>query len=83
MTAAGPQQLVLVDSNLGQGLFTYHLVRGLSGAAASPDGVVRLQGLHNYVAEAVERGSSGKMRPTLFNAIPLDWPVALSASLPR
>jgi WD40 repeat protein len=49
-------QLALEDSRLGggHGLFTYAIIEGLNGAAKDRSGMVRAEGLRNFVLERVK-----------------------------
>jgi uncharacterized caspase-like protein len=51
---------------LGNGVFTAALLRGLAGAADQhpADGVIRIQELAFYVAEEVRRLTGGRQKPT-------------------
>ena len=54
---------------LGHGVFTYYLVRGLRGAAdLNRDGIVTLQELYEYVEQQVTvkaRASGGNQHPVM------------------
>lgn len=42
------------DSNLGQGVFTHYLLKGLEGGAADPEGLITFDGLQHYVRNRVK-----------------------------
>ena len=79
VTAARTNEVSVEVSQLGHGLFTYYLIRGLRGAADSnADKVVTLQELYEYVAREVTRHSRAiganqhpTMRGELEGALPL------------
>lgn len=51
------------DAKWGHGAFTYSLLDGLDGAAASSDGVVWLGNLFSHVGKTVPRLTEGKQHP--------------------
>ena len=56
LAASRPSEVALEAAALGHGLFSYYLVEGLRGAAASnKDGVITLQELFDYVQQQVTR----------------------------
>jgi len=58
VTASRPSELSIELPELGHGVFTYYLVRGLQGYADSNrDGIVSLQELYEYLAQEVSRKS--------------------------
>jgi hypothetical protein len=69
ITAARPNEVSLELGDLGHGLFTYHLVRGLQGAAdLNRDGIVSLQELYEYVEQQVSqkaRAVGGNQHPVM------------------
>ena len=69
ITAARPNEVSLELGDLGHGLFTYHLVRGLQGAAdLNRDGIVSLQELYEYVEQQVSqkaRSVGGNQHPVM------------------
>ena len=62
------------DSNLQQGIFTHFLLAGLNGGAASDEaGLVRLQGLVDWVGFQVEQATHDKAVPQIIlPSIPTD-----------
>jgi len=69
VTASRPSELSIELPDLGHGVFTYYLVRGLQGAAdLNRDGIVSLQELYEYLAQEVSRKSrsvGGNQHPML------------------
>jgi uncharacterized caspase-like protein len=58
VTASRPSELSIELAELGHGIFTYYLVRGLQGYAdTNRDGIVSLQELYEYLAQEVSRKS--------------------------
>ena len=58
VTASRPSELSIELAELGHGIFTYYLVRGLQGYADNNrDGIVSLQELYEYLAQEVSRKS--------------------------
>jgi WD40 repeat protein/uncharacterized caspase-like protein len=49
MLSCGKQQISLEFRELGHGLFTYYLIRGLQGEAADRQGIIEADGLYKYV----------------------------------
>lgn len=54
LSATQPDQITGVLKEKGHGLFTYHLLKGLGGAAAGPDGAVTPASLHGYLKPKVQ-----------------------------
>jgi caspase domain-containing protein len=69
VTASRPSELSIELAELGHGIFTYYLVRGLQGYADNNrDGIVSLQELYEYLAHEVSRKSrqvGGNQHPML------------------
>jgi hypothetical protein len=69
VTASRPSELSIELAELGHGVFTYYLVRGLQGYAdLNRDGIVSLQELYEYLAQEVSRKSravGGNQHPML------------------
>jgi formylglycine-generating enzyme required for sulfatase activity/uncharacterized caspase-like protein len=67
VTACATNEVSLESQEKGHGLFTYHLVKGLQGAAdADGNGLVTVDELYDYVYHQVERDArsmGGSMRP--------------------
>ncbi len=58
VTASRPSELSIELAELGHGVFTYYLVRGLQGYAdLNRDGIVSLQELYEYLTQEVSRKS--------------------------
>lgn len=53
LTASAADEVSGTLEDQGHGLFTYHLLRGLNGAAADPRGRVTLAGLYDYLVPKV------------------------------
>jgi len=69
LTASRPAEVSLELADLGHGLFTYYLLRGLQGAAdLNRDGIVSLQELYEYVEQQVSqkaRAVGGNQHPVM------------------
>jgi hypothetical protein len=69
ITASRPSEVSLELPELGHGIFTYYLVRGLAGAAdLNRDGIVMLQELYEYVEQQVtakSRAAGGNQHPVM------------------
>ncbi len=69
ITASRPSEVSLELGELGHGIFTYYLTRGLAGDAdVNRDGIVTLQELYDYLAREVARKSravGGNQHPVL------------------
>ena len=69
VTASRPSEVSLELPELGHGLFTYYLARGLEGAGdLNRDGIVTLQELYEYVEQQVSRKAravGGKQNPAM------------------
>lgn len=53
LTASAADEVTGTIEEQGHGLFTYHLLKGLNGAAADARGRVTLEGLHDYLVPKV------------------------------
>jgi len=53
LTASAADEVTGTIEEQGHGLFTYHLLKGLNGAAADGRGRVTLEGLHAYLVPKV------------------------------
>jgi hypothetical protein len=71
LIAAGQaDQLAFEDANLGHGIFTYYLLRGLTGAAdADSDGYITAMELSSYVTSEVAGHSSGRVQVPYTSAL--------------
>jgi hypothetical protein len=69
LTASRPAEVSIELPELGHGLFTYYLVRGLQGGAdLNRDGIVTLQELYEYVESTVSqkaRAAGGNQHPVM------------------
>ena len=69
VTASRPSEVSIELPELGHGLFTYYLARGLEGAGdLNRDGIVTLQELYEYVEQQVSRKAravGGKQNPAM------------------
>jgi len=69
ITASRPTEVSIELPELGHGLFTYYLVRGLEGAAdLNRDGIVTLQELYEYLEQQVSqkaRAVGGNQHPVM------------------
>jgi uncharacterized caspase-like protein len=72
LTASGPDEAAQEDPDLGHGVFTYHLLEGLRGAADStsageirPDGNITITEIYDYISRKVKQATRGKQNPTL------------------
>jgi hypothetical protein len=69
LTASRPAEVSIELPELGHGLFTYYLLRGLQGAAdLNRDGIVSLQELYEYVEQQVSqkaRAVGGNQHPVM------------------
>jgi hypothetical protein len=69
VTASRPSEVSIELADLGHGVFTYYLVRGLQGYAdLNRDGIVSLQEIYEYLAQEVSKKSravGGNQHPML------------------
>lgn len=69
ITAAGPNELALELPDLGHGVFTYYLLKGMEGEAdRDKDGIVTVSELYEYLENKVSehaRKSGGRQRPIM------------------
>jgi len=72
LAASGPDEAAEEDPDLGHGIFTYHLLEGLRGAAdsildgeISPDGNITILELYKYISNKVSKATRGKQTPML------------------
>jgi len=73
------------DEQLGQGVFTYYLLAGLSGAAAEKDGLISWNDLKKYVEDRMSERSldSGKFQiPFDVQGAPGDFAIGRALSVP-
>jgi len=68
ITAGGPNEPVIEDSTIGHGIFTYYLLKGLSGNATDKNGQVTVHSLYRYLSEQITRKSKqlgGNQHPVM------------------
>lgn len=69
ISAAGPNELALELPDLGHGVFTYYLLKGMEGEAdRDKDGIVTVSELYEYVEDRVSahaRKAGGRQRPIM------------------
>jgi uncharacterized caspase-like protein len=72
LTASGPDEAAQEDPDLEHGVFTYHLLEGLRGAADSasngevtPDGNITIFEIYNYISSKVNKATHGRQTPML------------------
>lgn len=69
ISAAGPNELALELPELGHGVFTYYLLKGMEGEAdRDKDGIITVSELYEYVEDRVSahaRKAGGKQRPIM------------------
>jgi uncharacterized caspase-like protein len=72
LTASGPDEAAQEDPDLGHGVFTYHLLEGLHGAADStldgeitPDGNITVLEIYKYISSKVAKATRGRQTPML------------------
>mgnify|MGYP001563970367 FL=1 len=64
IAASGANQVAKEDPELGHGVFTYHLIEGLKGAADSDgDGYVTVDEAYSHVSSAVQRATGQEQTP--------------------
>jgi serine/threonine protein kinase len=68
ISACGEGQFAHEMADLGHGLFTHHLLRGIEQGARDEDGAVRLSNLFEYVSEEVRRDAERK-----FSVVQKPW----------
>jgi uncharacterized caspase-like protein len=73
ISAAGPNELALELPDLKHGLFTYHVIKGMEGAAdADGDKIVTVNELFQYVQKKVSddaRQQNSKQTPVMSGAV--------------
>ena len=78
LMSSSPGEASLEDRALHQGVFTYFLMRGMSGRADfNGDGIVSIKEIFHYVAHVVPEYTSGKQSPCLTGDYDDDMPVAI------
>lgn len=66
--ATAPEQLAEERPDLGHGLFTYALVKGLKGQALDPrERAIRVYGLGGYLSSTVRQLSNGRQTPEFYS----------------
>jgi hypothetical protein len=67
ISAAGPKEIAMEQPIFGNGLFTFHFLRGIRGAADSDsNGVVTVRELFDYASDETKKATSGKQNPQLY-----------------
>ncbi len=81
ITAGTSTQAVSERSELGHGVFTYYLLKGLSGdASLHGDGVVTVSSLFNYLQQSIQKETEQygiQQTPTMFSQEFTDFVVAV------
>ena len=82
LTASDVNELSMELDQFGHGIFTHHLLAGLTGEAdLDNDGTVSLQELYEYVSERVTRdamSAGGRQHPLLRGSMPLRLPLTMA-----
>ena len=64
LTASAANEVSMEDDDLGHGIFTYYLIRGLKGLADyDGDGYVTVDEAYRYVSEEVPKASGQTQHP--------------------
>lgn len=79
MASCRPDEVSWELPNMRNGLFTHYLLEGLRGAAADPDGIVRILDLFKYVSARVPERHS-QQHPFFKGEMDLNFAVAASGS---
>jgi len=67
ISAAGPKEIALEKRTFGNGLFTFHFLRGIRGAAdRDNNGIVTVQELFDYASSQTKKSTQGKQNPQLY-----------------
>ena len=72
LAASGPKQITGGLPEQGHGIFTYHLLKGLGGAAVDSDGVITPLGLYDYMKPKIQDDAARQNReqtPVLEGAV--------------
>jgi len=67
ISAAGPKEIATEEPRFGNGLFTFHFLRGIRGSAdQNNDGVVTVKELYDYASSETKKASKGQQNPRLY-----------------
>lgn len=80
LTASAPTERSFEYDDLKHGLFTYHLLRGLSGHAAAPGTDLTVNSLYEYVYRQMRTPGGGRRPQTPMLTTSVAGPLILSAS---
>ncbi|MFZ5868666.1 MAG: caspase family protein [Thermodesulfobacteriota bacterium] len=81
ITSSRADEVSQEDPDLGNSLFTYHLLNGLKGAAdKDKDGIVTLRELYDYVYENTKKQTRGYQSPQMEGKLVGAFPLALTVS---
>lgn len=87
MAASSSNELAFEDEALKHGLFTYHLLEGLDGAAdADGRGMVTVRQLYQYLADSIpERAKQlgGRQHPVFKGQLDMDFPMSFASPATR
>ena len=70
LTASADEEIAGSDDAQGHGIFTYYLLKGLSGAAADEKGHVTVRSLHSYLVPKVRDAASRENRDQVPQLLP-------------
>lgn len=71
-SASGADEISGSDETQGHGLFTYHFLKGLGGAARDKGGKVTVRGLYDYLLPKVQDGARRQNREQTPRLLPSD-----------
>jgi len=67
ISAAGPKEIAKEERRFGNGLFTFHFLRGIRGSAdRDNDGVVTVKELFDYASSETKKSTKGEQNPQLY-----------------
>ncbi len=67
ISAAGPKEIAIEQPIFGNGIFTFHFLRGIRGAADTDNnGVVTVRELFDYASSETKKATIGKQNPQLY-----------------
>lgn len=82
LTSSRPEEYSLEKANLGNSVFTYYLLDGLSGAADKDgNGVITIDEAYRYVYDRTKDDSRGAQHPQFEGTVEGTFPVAVSRSM--
>jgi hypothetical protein len=80
ITSSRADEISQEDPDLGNSLFTYHLLNGLKGAAdKDKDGIVTLRELYDYVYENTKKQTRGYQSPQMEGKLVGAFPLSIIA----